>query len=167
MPVKFISSVLFVRDIQASRHFYEKLLNQAVEIDFTLSVSYVGGFSIWQNEHASQTIFGVSAGDRPPGAKNFELGFEVDDLDAVCARMAQANVPFVHPVVEQPWAQRVFRVYDPDGHIVEIAEPMNLVVRRLSAAGMPVEDVARRVGMPLEVVRSLLPTGCPGSPSAV
>lgn len=167
MTVKFISSTLFVRDIQASRHFYERLLDQKMDIDFTLSVSYVGGFSIWQSEHASQTIFGVPVGEDPPGARNFELGFEVDDLDAMFARMVQANVTFVHPVVEQPWAQRVFRAYDPDGHIIEIAEPMNVVIRRLSAAGMPVEDVARRVGMPLEVVRSLLPTGCPGSPSAV
>ena len=156
MTVKFISSTLFVSDIQASRHFYEKLLNQKMDIDFTLSVSYVGGFSIWQGEHAYQTIFGISAGESPLGSKNFELGFEVDDLDEMFARITQANVQLVHPIIEQPWAQRVFRVHDPDGHIVEVAEPMHVVIRRLFSSGMPVEDVARRVGMPLEVVRSII-----------
>jgi hypothetical protein len=61
----------------------------------------------------------------------------------------------VHPVVEQPWGQRVFRVYDPDGHVVEIGEPMDAVIRRFLEQGMTVEEAAPRTSMPLEIVRAI------------
>ncbi len=156
MAAKFVSSVLFVKDIQASRHFYEAILGQKVEMDFGVNVGYVGGFAIWQGEHAEQIIFGAQAGEGAYGAKNCELVFDVDDMDEMFARVTQANVPLVHPIVVQPWAQRVFRAYDPDGHVVEFGEPMPAVVRRLLAGGEPLEDIARRTGMPLEICQAIV-----------
>ena len=32
----------------------------------------------------------------------------------------------VHPIRTEPWGQRVFRLLDPDGHIVEVGEPQAL-----------------------------------------
>lgn len=157
MAFKFISSAMFVKDIQASRHFYEDVLGQKVDVDFGLSIGYVGGLSIWQGEHAYQTIFSAPIDDSSPlGAKNCELCFEADDLDQMLERVTQANVEFVHPMVEQPWKQRVFRIYDPDRHIIEIGEPMSVAIQRLFASGMPAEDVARWVGMPLDIVQAII-----------
>jgi uncharacterized glyoxalase superfamily protein PhnB len=34
------------------------------------------------------------------------------------------RVDLIHPIVEQAWGQRVFRFYDPDGHAVEVGEPL-------------------------------------------
>ena len=34
------------------------------------------------------------------------------------------RVDLIHPIVEQAWGQRVFRFHDPDGHAVEIGEPI-------------------------------------------
>lgn len=156
MAVKFISSVLFVKDIPTSRHFYEDLLDQKVEMDFGVNVGYIGGLAIWQNAYATQTIFGAAQEDASPiGCKNLELYFETEDLDQMLTRVTQANVRFVHPVVEQPWGQRVFRIYDPDGHILEFGEPMPAVIQRLLAAGETVEAVAQRTGMPLEIVTQI------------
>lgn len=156
MPLKFISSVLFVKDIQAARHFYEDLLQQKVENDFGLSIGYVGGFSIWQGEHAYQSIFAASAdGALPFGRQNAELCFETEDVEALCAALAQANVAFVHPVHEQGWGQRVFRVYDPDGHILEIGEPMTAVIRRLLSLGKSIDEVTRQTAMPREIVEAI------------
>jgi hypothetical protein len=56
---------------------------------------------------------------------------------------------------EQPWGQRVFRVYDPDGHIVEIGEPMPVVIQRFLAQGMSAEEAAERTSMPLEIVQKI------------
>lgn len=154
MTIKFLSSVLFVKDIQASRNFYEHILSQTVENDFNLSVGYVGGFSIWQAEHALQTIYGTPSGAGPLGARNAELCFDVDDLNAVYARVTQAKVKIVHPIIEQPWGQRVFRIYDPDEHIIEFGEPMSVVVLRMLSEGKSVEDVTRQTAMPLEVVQA-------------
>ena len=68
MDAQFQSSVIFVQDIPASRQFYEGLLGQQVLMDHGPNVGYVGGFALWQAEHAYQTIFG-----RPCQAKR--LGF--------------------------------------------------------------------------------------------
>ena len=29
----------------------------------------------------------------------------------------------VHPIRMEPWGQRVFRIFDPDKHVVELGEP--------------------------------------------
>ena len=71
------------------------------------------------------------------------------------AKLAQAGVTCVHPIREQPWGQRVFRVFDPDRHLVDIGEPMPVVVRRFIAQGQTVEQIAARTFMPVELVRTM------------
>ena len=156
MTIQFQSSVIFVKDIEASRRFYEELLAQKVLMDHGPNVAFVGGFAIWQVDHACQMIFErpSSEGDQL-GRENCELYFEADDLDAVYARLSDAGVRFVHPVREHPWGQRVFRFYDPDGHIVELGEPMPVVIQRFLAQGMSVEEVAQRTSMPPEIVQQI------------
>ena len=58
MKAQFQSSVIFVQDILASRQFYEGLLGQKVLMDHGPNVGDVGGFALWQAEHAHQIIFG-------------------------------------------------------------------------------------------------------------
>jgi catechol 2,3-dioxygenase-like lactoylglutathione lyase family enzyme len=155
MTLQFQSAVLLVKDIAASRYFYEGLLGQTVEMDFGPNIGFKG-FAIWQVDHASQMIF-----ERLPeavkrlGQDNFELYFETDNLENVWTSLTAANTPVVHPLREQPWGQRVLRVYDPDGHIVEIGEPMPLVIRRLLAQGMAPAAVAQQTGMPLAIVEQV------------
>lgn len=156
LNIRFQSGVIFVKDIEASRRFYEGLLGQEVEMDFGPNVGFVGGFAIWQVDHACQIIF-----ERAPdetgslGRENCELYFEADDLDTLHAQLSDAGVQFAHPLREQPWGQREFRVYDPDGHIVEIGEPMPVVIQRFLAQGMSVEKVGERTSMPLEIVQQI------------
>jgi hypothetical protein len=50
----------------------------------------------------------------------------------------------------------VLRAYDPDGHIVELAEPMPTVVRRLAAGGLSAEAIRERTGVPLSYVEQTL-----------
>jgi catechol 2,3-dioxygenase-like lactoylglutathione lyase family enzyme len=148
--------VIFVRDINRSRQFYEDLLHQKVALDFGPNVGFERGLALWQVDHASQMIFG-SAGDAGQlGHRNIELYFETDDLDTICQHVTEAGVPFIHPIHEQPWGQRAFRVYDPDGHIVELGEPMPVVILRLSSEGMPAEAIAERTGMPLAIVQQTI-----------
>jgi uncharacterized membrane protein (UPF0127 family) len=33
-------------------------------------------------------------------------------------------VKFIHELREQPWKQKIIRIYDPDNNILEIGEPM-------------------------------------------
>lgn len=156
MTIKFESSVIFVKDIAVSRRFYEGLLDQKVAMDFGPNVSFEGGFTLWQVAHAYEMIFAAPASDTAPlGRKNIELYFETDMLDAIFARVTEAQVPLLHPPYEQPWGQCAFRIYDPDGHIVELGEAMRVVVIRLLASGLSLEEAAQRTGMPLEVMREM------------
>ena len=156
MTIQFQSSVLFVRDIQASRRFYEEPLGQEVEMDFGANVGYKGGFAIWQVDSAFQMVFeGPADAEGRLGRDNFELYFESPDLDAVWTRLSSQEVEVVHALREQPWGQRAIRICDPDGHIVEIGEPMPIVVARFLAQGMTAEAVAERTFMPLEFVQQV------------
>lgn len=156
MNVDFRSSVIFVRDVDASRQFYEELLGQTVLMDHGPNVGFAGGFTIWQVDHAFGIIF-----EREPdhlgqlGHENLELYFETEDVDAVWAVLSDASVQMVHPLREQPWGQRVFRCYDPDGHTVEIGEPMSSVIRRFLGQGLSASQVSERTSMPEELVRQI------------
>ena len=154
--IRFLSSVLFVSDITASRRFYEELLGQKVEGDFGLNVGFAGGFAIWQSAHAQQTIASPEVvPPTPVGCGNCELYFETESLDAVWAKLAAGGVTCVRPIREQPWGQGVFRVVDPGPHLVDIGEPMPVVVRRFIAQGQTVEQIAARTFMPVEMVRTM------------
>jgi catechol 2,3-dioxygenase-like lactoylglutathione lyase family enzyme len=156
MTIQFQSSVLFVRDIQASRRFYEELLGQEVEMDFGANVGYKGGFAIWHVDSAFEMIFERPAdADARLGNDNFEIYFESPDLDIVWTRLSSQEVEAVHPLREQPWGQRVIRIFDPDGHVVEIGEPMPSVISRFLAQGMTAEAVAERTLLPLEFVQQV------------
>jgi len=98
----------------------------------------------------------TSMGNEPLGRKNLEIYFESDDLDAVWNRLVEEGLGVAHPMVEQPWGQRVFRVFDPDGHLVEVGEPMPAVIHRYAEQGMAADVIAARTSMPLEIVQSIL-----------
>ncbi|MDF2566503.1 MAG: glyoxalase, partial [Massilibacillus sp.] len=63
---------------------------------------------------------------------------------------------FVHDMIEQPWGQRVFRIYDPDKHMVELGEPMTAVIKRYLNQGMTLIEVAKRTSMPVEFVQTMV-----------
>jgi catechol 2,3-dioxygenase-like lactoylglutathione lyase family enzyme len=156
MNIAFQLSVIFVQDIAASRRFYEELLSQEVEMDVGPSVEFRGGLALWQVDHAYQTIY-----ERVPdtaerlGGQNHELHFETADAKAASVRLLGAGVEFVHPLREMPWGKRIFRVRDPDGHIVALGEPMTAVIARLLGEGLPADAVAERTAMPLKTVEQI------------
>lgn len=59
----------------------------------------------------------------------------------------------MHPLKEHRWGQRVIRFYDSDGNIIEAGEEMGTVMQRFAAKGMAAEEIAVRMGVPLEYVR--------------
>jgi catechol 2,3-dioxygenase-like lactoylglutathione lyase family enzyme len=123
--IRFANPVVFVRDIAVSRDFYRDVLGLAIVQDAGVFVLYEGHFSIHQAHELIQTVFGRESGDAAAlqGRNNLLLYFESDDLGGEFARM-EGLVRLIHPIQRQAWGQKVFRFYDPDGHIVEIGEPM-------------------------------------------
>lgn len=48
------------------------------------------------------------------------------------------------------------RFYDPDGYIIEVGEPLELVVKRFAQQGLSIEEVSQKSSMPLEFVDMVL-----------
>lgn len=145
--------LLAVKDIAASKNFYEKVLHQNVMMDIGEHVSF-GGFSLQQGY---AELIGVPADSVKQQSHSFQLYFEVEDLDKVYAELKSLpDLQWVHEIKEFPWGQRDIRVYDPDKHIVEIAEDMNTVIKNFLAKGMSVEDVSRRTMYPTDYVKQFL-----------
>lgn len=156
MKISFEGPAVFVSDMAVSRQFYEDVLGQKVQADDGPHVLYEGGFSLWQADHAVEIIH-EGRGSLPErlGQENYELYFECAELDACWERVDASWDAAIHPVRVHPWGQRGFRVYDPDGHIVEVAEPLPLVVKRMLGEGVSAEEVSKQTGFPLDYVQAV------------
>ncbi len=122
--MRFVCPLIVVEEIAASRHFYEQLLGQQVKADYGENVTFEGDFAIHLKPHYQALLGGAAQYPVAGRAHNGELYFETDEIEAAYQRLIQAGAEFIHAVREEPWGQRVMRLYDPDGHIVEIGEPM-------------------------------------------
>jgi catechol 2,3-dioxygenase-like lactoylglutathione lyase family enzyme len=121
--MRFVNPIPFVRDISISKTFYSEILGLAITQDFGNFVMFETGFAIHEGKSLEMTVWGrTTAVSEPYGRQNILLYFEHDNLDALFERIS-SNVNLIHPIEAQPWGQRVFRLYDPDGHAVEIGEP--------------------------------------------
>lgn len=148
--MKYQGCLLAVKDISVSKNFYEKVLHQNVVMDIGLHVTFEG-FSLQQGY---AKLVGISDDRVKTQSHNFQLYFEAEDLDLVYEEMKHSSgLQWVHEIKEYPWGQRALRVYDPDRHIVEIAEDMSTVIKRFFSQGMTAEEVAKRTMFPIEAVK--------------
>lgn len=150
------AAVFFVSDIAMSKRFYNEVLGQKIVADFGANISFEGGLSLWEKNYALNTIFGKKAREMPVGANNVEIYFESSNIEALLGRLMKNHVAVIHPIREHPWRQRAFRIYDPDKHIIEFAEPMSAVVLRLHNNGLSLEEIARKSMMPPEFIKAAL-----------
>lgn len=148
--MKYQGCLLAVKDISASKHFYEKVLHQKVIMDIGVHVTFED-FSLQQGY---AELVGIAVDSVKEQSHNFQVYFEVENLDEVFAELKSiSNLQWVHEIKEYPWGQRDIRVYDPDKHIVEIAEDMAAVIKRFFNQGMSTEEVATRTMFPIEVIK--------------
>ena len=148
----YIGPLIVVEDIAVSRRFYEELLGQKVKYDFGVNVSFEKDFAIHLKSHF-QALLGDAPGFQATAkAHNGELVFETDEIELPFSRLQLAGAEFIHAVQEQPWGQRCMRLYDPDGHVLEIGETMDGAVRRMHSQGMTLDRITEKSGMPREFV---------------
>lgn len=152
--MNYMGPLLAVREIAPARYFYETLLAQTVKYDFGVNVTFVGDFSLHLRSHLHELMGHES--DRPVAAKmhETELTFETPAIEEVQQRLQAAGVELVHELREQPWGQRVLRAYDPDGHVVEIGEAMDVVITRMFSQGWSMAQIVAKTGMPAAFVEA-------------
>jgi catechol 2,3-dioxygenase-like lactoylglutathione lyase family enzyme len=157
---KYLNAVLFVSNIENSKMFYTQILKQKITLDLGLNVAFENGLAIWEKKYAHTMIFGLKHQDINSNPQSLqeesEYYFETDDIEMFYDYLKSEKVVFVHPLIEQPWKQRVFRFYDPDHHIIEIGEPMPKVVIRLAKQNNTAEEIAKLISMPLPFINFVL-----------
>ena len=151
MYVKYQMPLIAVSDVGRSKRFYCGLFDQRVVLDFGENVTFSGGFAIQEKFAWLTGLAEDSVRSRP---NNMELYFETDDLDAFMQRLGEWPDPveLLHPPHKYGWQQCTVRFYDPDGHIVEVGEAMEVVIRRCLAEGHTAEETAALTQHPLEFV---------------
>ncbi len=126
MHIRHSHTIVMVQDIKASVSFYTDLLGLLVEKDFGSVVFLEGDFALHQAQELIRTVYKEDRQNArtPQGRDNVLIYFETEDLERAYERIAAAEVRIIHPIERQHWGQLVFRFHDPDGHIVEIGEPL-------------------------------------------
>ena len=160
MDIKNCTPVLFVRDAQKARNFYEGILGLTVVGDFGgLNIMFKERFALWQimDENIIPRTLGKEEILNSSRASRFELVFETENLDKIYTELKAQNVEFLHEINEELWGQRTIRFYDPDGHLVEVGEAMHVFVRRVyEAEGKNIEAAAKKMYMEPEILRQIL-----------
>lgn len=153
---KYQAAVFFVSDIKKSKQFYNEVLEQKIVADFGANVGFEGGLSIWEKNYALYTIFREKAKEIEAGNNNAEIYFEYSNLEGLFEKLTKHAVKVIHPIMEHPWGQRAFRIYDPDNYIIEFAEPMPNVILRLHSNGLSINKIVEKSLMPVEFIKMVL-----------
>jgi catechol 2,3-dioxygenase-like lactoylglutathione lyase family enzyme len=152
--MKYVGTMICVKDVKASRKFYKNLFGLKVKFDFCENISFDCGLSI-QEDFAKLT--GIAENEIKYKTNNFELYFEVDDLDNFMLKLSEyKDITFVHNIKEYDWGQRVIRFYDLDDHIIEVGESMDSVIKLFLKNGLSIEETAKISQHPVEYVRNFI-----------
>ena len=160
--IRFKGPAAYVSDLDRSRDFYENLLGLTVgrvmkRGEQPIAVAYAEGLSIWLASDAYASLFGdASLAPTSLRGGNWENTFETPAYEEIFGRLQAAGARFLYPPRALPWGQLGFRVYDPDGHIIDISETQAALVRRLAAEGMSHEAIAAQVSLTPEQIDAYL-----------
>lgn len=146
-------TLIAVKNMEESKKFYRDILDINVVGDFGANVQLEGGLFLQTLDTWSSFI-----NNKEVYLKNNagELYFEVSDIDEFYKKLKAANIKYVHKLLEHNWGQRVVRFYDPNYHIVEVAEDISMVVKRFLRNGKTVEQVAERMDVTVDYVKGCL-----------
>ena len=118
--------ILFVEDLARSRAFYRDVLGLDVEFEDAESVGFkIKGlfFIALQVDRARVQLQGEPTATPRAGATAFLTTF-TDDVDALHADLLDRGIDFFQNPADQPWGVRTAYFKDPDGHVWEIAQPI-------------------------------------------
>ncbi|NLF80591.1 MAG: glyoxalase [Clostridia bacterium] len=154
--MRYMGTLIAVKDIERSRQFYSRVLGLEVVADFGANVTLTGGVFLQTADTWRQFIHKRER-DILFANHAMELYFESEDMDAFLARLAALpDIAYLHPPLTHSWGQRAVRFYDPDCHIVEVGESMDAVIAGFLSGGLSVQETALRMDVPVDYVRSRL-----------
>ncbi len=156
MEVKFHSAVIFCHDLQKQLEFYQKFLGQEVRQDLGACQVFKSGFTLWELGKELPISRELGYEYEPIGNRNLELCFETESFGDAVEKVLMSDLRILHNVEEEPWGQYTIRFYDPEGNLVEIGETLACMARRLSEAGLSLDEIAKKTGLDRDFVADLV-----------
>jgi len=154
--MKYMGLMIVITDMEKSKKFYTELLELEVICDFGANVQLTGGLFL-QTADTWTDFIRKEAKDILFGGNAAELYFETNDIDHFMKKLGKRKeILYIHPILEHSWGQRAVRFYDPDRHIIEVAENMEIVVLNFIDGGMTAEETAIRMDVPVEYIEAIL-----------
>jgi catechol 2,3-dioxygenase-like lactoylglutathione lyase family enzyme len=117
---------LFTEDLPGSRAFYAEVLGLPEVFADDVSVAFGFGGTILNVLAVAAACELIAPGTVAPAKAGARVQFtiEVDDVDAVCAELADRGVRLLNGPMDRPWGLRTAAFTDPGGHIWEIAQKL-------------------------------------------
>lgn len=151
--MKYLSTVLFVENLSVSKDFYARIMGLEVESEFDKNVIFKCGLTLWEIEASHVILRNLNV---KGNVNSLELYFEDEHLTLLVKNLEDAKFRILHGVQEEPWGQRTIRFFDPDGHLIEVGEPVDVFIRNMRTHGLSYEEIEKRSGVPLEMVLEIL-----------
>lgn len=95
-----------------AKRFYQDLLG----LELLMDMGWIATYGSHEKTPVQISFLSSGGGDAPVP----ELTIEVDDLDAVLARMEKAKVPIEYGPTREPWGVRRFFVRDPFDQLINV-----------------------------------------------
>lgn len=122
---KVINAItLFVEDMGVAKSFYESVFGLPVVFEDKNSTVFKIGdtlINLLQIEEAPELIEPAAVASQEAGHR-FVFTLGVDDVDAMCAVLAERGVELLNGPMDRPWGIRTASFVDPAGCIWEIAK---------------------------------------------
>ena len=118
--MKLKNILIVVSDVNRSKEFYKKVFGLNVIRDFGENVMLTEGLVLQE-----KTLFEDGIGKEVSfGSHNAELYFEEANMDGFLKRLDESGfeITVLQKDLENSWGRRVVRLYDPDRHVIEVAE---------------------------------------------
>jgi catechol 2,3-dioxygenase-like lactoylglutathione lyase family enzyme len=151
--MKLNAFVLFVKDIASARKFYLDTCGFVIEHDFGKNIIFSNGLALWEMPPDHRI---AEHNRNKTGSSSSEIYFESETLDEDFRKIKNAGVHILHDIIEEPWGQRTFRFFDPDGHLVEVGETLESLVKNLVNKGMDIGQVSEKTGMHPDLIQKYL-----------
>jgi catechol 2,3-dioxygenase-like lactoylglutathione lyase family enzyme len=122
-PKGLAAITLFVEDLDAAKQFYVNVFGLPVFFENDDSAVFKFGETLVNllKVDQAQELIGPAKVARPESGARFQFTLEVDDVDAMCGRLASLGVELLNGPMDRPWGPRTASFKDPAGHIWEIA----------------------------------------------
>lgn len=124
IPARIGAITLFVEQLPRTKSFYQKVFGAPAVFEDENSAVFAFGDTVVNLlrvaeapsllRPAAVTPFGAGA--------SFILSIWVDDVDAICAILAELDVALLNGPVDREWGKRTASFTDPDGTIWEVAQ---------------------------------------------